>query len=93
LNDLYVIIFIYLYIYQNEIMKGIFSFFELRINNTFIVRVSNQSWIDSYEGENDLRIDMSNIILSTDVNFANRLRLVIIFCRAIRKKSLIILIT
>lgn len=54
-------------------MKGIFSFFELRINNTFIVRVSNQSWIDSYEGENDLRIDMSNIILSTDVNFANRL--------------------
>jgi len=73
LNDLYVIIFIYLYIYQNEIMKGIFSFFELRINNTFIVRVSNQSWIDSYEGENDLRIDMSNIILSTDVNFANRL--------------------
>lgn len=54
-------------------MKGIFSFFELRINNTFIVRVSNQSWIDPYEGENDLRIDMSNIILSTDVNFANRL--------------------
>jgi hypothetical protein len=50
-------------------MKGIFSFFELRINNTFLVRVSNQSWIDSYEGENDLRIDMSNIILSTDVNF------------------------
>lgn len=54
-------------------MKGIFSFFELRINNTFLFRVSNQSWIDSYEGENDLRIDMSNIILSTDVNFANRL--------------------
>ena len=74
-------------------MKGIFSFFELRINNTFIVRVSNQSWIDSYEGENDLRIDMSNIILSTDVNFANGLRLVIIFSRAIRKKSLIILLT
>lgn len=33
-NDLYII-------YQNEIMKGIFSFFELRINNTFFVRLES----------------------------------------------------